>query len=232
MKTDNKKNNGNEVAEYYDNIASTYDESRFGNTYGEFVDKQERRILDGLIDVSRPEQRLEMACGTGRLTGYATHALDASDKMMALARERHAGVQFTLASAAQTGFPDATFDVVYSFHLLMHLDLDLIGQILAEAHRILKPGGRLIVDIPSRKRRQLLHHRQESWHGATGLSTGDVRRMAGDRFDLGRVHGVMMLPVHKLPVALRRPLVGLDYALCGSFLKEYSSYLVFELIKK
>ena len=221
-----------QVVDYYDSIAESYDESRFGNSYGRFIDSQERRVLNRLIDRScASEQRLEMACGTGRLTGYATHALDASSKMMAHARKLHPGVEFRETSAAETGFDTAQFDVVYTFHLLMHLDEATVKQIVDEAHRILKPGGRFIFDLPSSKRRKLLHHKQESWHGGTQMSSSDVKAMAQGKFTLNRRHGIMMLPVHKLPRCMRKPLTGIDYALAGSFLKEYSSYIIYELVK-
>ena len=221
-----------EVVGYYDSIASSYDESRFNNSYGRFVDAQERRGMDQLIDPEHNTLRLEMACGTGRLTNYATHGLDASSEMIAYAQERHPEVELRQASAAETGYEAETFDVVYSFHLMMHLDEDIVRQIIDEAWRILKPGGRFIFDIPSRKRRQLLHHRQASWHGGTQFSTKDVVGLVAPKFALKRRFGVMMLPVHKLPVALRKPLQSMDYVLANSWLREYSSYLIFELVKQ
>ncbi len=221
-----------EVVAYYDSMAEQYDESRFGNSYGRFVDAQERRVLDRLIDWQKDWMRLDLACGTGRLTNYATHGLDASGEMMRLAWQRHPNVQFKEASACATGFEDRTFDVVYSFHLLMHLNVDTIREIFGEVHRILKPGGRFIFDIPSKKRRRLLGHQQASWHGNTAMTSGEVGEMAGEKFSLRRRFGVMLLPVHKLPVAMRKPLQGADYGLANGWLKEYSSYLILELVKQ
>ena len=220
------------VVAYYDEIAGTYDESRFGNSYGQFIDAEERMILDRLFPSARPERRLEIACGTGRLTNYATHGLDASAEMLARARARHGQVTFTQAFADDTGFADGSFDAVYTFHLLMHLDPAVIRRIFREAHRVLKPGGRFVFDIPSRNRRHLLRHRQASWHGGTELSSGDVTRLMGDGFSLGRSFGVMFLPVHKLPDGMRSRLLRLDFAMANGWMKENSSYLVFELIKQ
>ena len=58
----------NEVVNYYNSIADEYDASRFNNTYGKFIDAEERRVLDDIIDLKHEETRLEVACGTGRLT--------------------------------------------------------------------------------------------------------------------------------------------------------------------
>lgn len=222
----------NKVVIYYDSIANQYDESRFNNSYGRFIDYEERRILDQLIKHPADAKCLEMACGTGRLTCYATHALDASHEMMKHAMARHPGVDFRQASAAETGFENEAFHTIYSFHLMMHLEPALIKDIIAEAHRILKPGGKFIFDIPSRQRRQLLHHKQESWHGGTHLSKAEVLEMSSELFDLGRTFGIMMLPIHKLPTGLRKSMRKLDFALANSPIKQFSSYIVYELIKR
>ena len=39
----------NKIINYYDSLAESYDENRFDNTYGKFIDKQERNILDKLL---------------------------------------------------------------------------------------------------------------------------------------------------------------------------------------
>ena len=224
---------GKEVIDYYDSIASDYDNSRFNNSYGQFIDAEERKIMNKLLSASlEDEKRLDMACGTGRLTNFATHGLDASKEMMSYAKKRHPKVVFHQASACDTGFDDNMFDVVYTFHFLMHIDNETIKQVFDEVHRILKPGGRFIFDIPSNRRRRLLHHKQSSWHGATAMDKSDVVRLAGDRYELSRRYGIMILPVHKLPVKIRKTMQRFDYALANSFLKGYSSYQVFELIKK
>lgn len=220
------------VVAYYDGIADTYDESRFGNSYGRFIDAEERRILDRLFPPEPPERRLELACGTGRLTNYATHGLDASAEMLARARERHEKLSFVQAMADDTGFADGSFDAVYGFHLLMHLEPTVIEAIFREMHRILRPGGRFIFDIPSEKRRALLGRGQASWHGGTQLSAGEVRRLCGEAFSLRRSFGVLFLPVHKLPEAMRGRLVDLDLRLANGWLKEGSSYLVYELVRQ
>lgn len=219
------------VVEYYDNIASKYDSDRFGNTYGKFIDRQERKILDRL-GLKSGGNVLEIACGTGRLLDYATAGLDASAEMLAVARGKFPEKELVQSPAQETPFADESFDAVYSFHLMMHLPTDTISRIMAEAHRILKPGGRLIFDIPSLGRRSLLKKQQPTWHGRTSLDRENVERLAAGLFDIRSCHGVMMMPVHKLPSRLRLPLLGLDTLLTRSPLRPLSSYLVFELVKK
>jgi SAM-dependent methyltransferase len=50
--------------------------------------------------------------------------------------------------ATSLDFPDATFDVVYSFGVLQHIPE--AGRAVAEIHRVLKPGGELLAMLYNR----------------------------------------------------------------------------------
>jgi predicted SAM-dependent methyltransferase len=45
-------------------------------------------------------------------------------------------------------FGDATFHYVYLEHLIEHLSYDTAGRMLAECHRVLRPGGRIRIATP------------------------------------------------------------------------------------
>jgi SAM-dependent methyltransferase len=51
-------------------------------------------------------------------------------------------------SATSLDFPDDTFDVVYSFGVLQHIPE--VRKAVAEIHRVLKPGGELLVMVYNR----------------------------------------------------------------------------------
>ncbi|WOS42754.1 class I SAM-dependent methyltransferase [Xanthomonas rydalmerensis] len=95
----------------------------------------------------------DVGCGGG-LYSLAWHALgaahvtgvDFSAEMVAASRERGAGVDdvcFVQGSAAATGLPTASCDVVFQRALIHHLP-DYVAC-FAEARRLLAPGGRLLV---------------------------------------------------------------------------------------
>lgn len=220
-----------EVTEYYDRLAKEYDSGRFGNSYGKFIDEQERAILDKRLKGVNPDRVLDMGCGTGRLLGYADSGIDASGAMLAEAQKKFPGKKLLQGDAARTPFEDAIFDAVISFHVLMHLDKEKTESLLTEASRVLKKGGRFIFDVPSRKRRKAVGYKAADWHGANAFAIRELRKSPGN-WELKSYQGVLFLPIHRFPHRIRKPLFMLDQLLTRSFLREYSSYLVIELVKK
>lgn len=217
------------VVAYYDEIADTYDQSRFDNTYGQYIDKQERKVLVQLLN-DPTEKVVDLACGSGRLLNYATIGVDASKKMLAIAKRKHPEKQFFHAAADSTGIADNSIDTIISFHFFMHLKDEQIDLIIQECLRILKPNGRLIFDIPSKKRRSLFNYKSNEWHGSTSKSINELKQITD--FKLKRTFGILFFPIHRIPVSLRRLFIHFDTFLGKSFLKEYSSYLIIELQKK
>ncbi len=221
----------NQVIQYYDKIATCYDADRFGNSYGRFVDAQERKVLHHLL-ADRNEFVLDLACGSGRLLSYAGIGLDASAEMLKLANEKFPGKLTLHAEADAIPLDTASVDTVISFHFFMHLNRQEIEKIIADVHRVLKDGGRLIFDLPSGKRRKLLGYSPNTWHGAYSATLEEMNEMVHDNFILKSTHGLLLLPLHRIPKRLRKFFLWLDYHMANSFLKEYSSYLIIELRKK
>lgn len=220
-----------EIHQYYDQLAADYDENRFGNSYGQFIDWQERRVLDRLIGERRGQQVLDMGCGTGRLLDYATHGVDLSKNMIAEAAKKYPQKQLQVAGAADTGLAAGSFDLVYSFHVIMHLDRESTQKMLAEAMRLLKPGGRFIFDVPSKKRRQLTRYQAKGWHGANSYSMEEIKTLAAPDWQIRSHQGILFFPLHQFPAPIRRPLLYPDLLLGRSPFREYASYLVIELVK-
>jgi ubiquinone/menaquinone biosynthesis C-methylase UbiE len=88
--------------------------------------------------------------------GYTVHLLDAAPRLVAEARRRSAAAARPLASCAvgdarATPFPDADADIVLLLGPLYHLpSADDRALALAEASRVLKPGGFLFAAAISR----------------------------------------------------------------------------------
>lgn len=218
------------IVEYYNNIAEIYDIDRFANTYGRFIDEQERNVLNRLLH-NQQEVILDLACGSGRLLSYATYGLDASQEMAAIAQRKFPAKTIYVANAQETGLTNSSLDTIISFHFFMHLNQDLIKSILQECSRILRTRGRIIFDIPSKKRRELLGYQSQSWHGAFSLTDQELSQLHPD-FQVKRSFGILLIPVHRIPKRMRKLFTKLDFWLANSFLKEYSSYRIVELVRK
>jgi SAM-dependent methyltransferase len=95
---------------------------------------------------------LDLGCGEGRVgrflrsIGHRVAAADAAPTMVRLAAGHPEAVPAVLADAAALPFPDAAFDLVVAF-MCLH-DMDRMPQAVAEAARVLTPGGRLCACIP------------------------------------------------------------------------------------
>jgi SAM-dependent methyltransferase len=94
-------------------------------------------------------QMLDLGCGVGAWSAHiaAEHpwlrvtGVDASERLIATARERHSSerVEFKVADFIALPFPDGAFDCIYTDDTLRHA-FDLDGA-LAEAWRVLADGG-------------------------------------------------------------------------------------------
>jgi SAM-dependent methyltransferase len=218
------------IADYYDRLAPDYDRDRFSNSYGQFLDRQERAIISRMLPRDACDV-LDLGCGTGRLSNFATQGCDASAESIRVAKARHPDKDFTVGDATALPFAPASFDAAICFHVLMHLDRATIAELLANVARVLRPGGVFVVDIPSAARRRLVRRRPSGWHGDTSLTRRDfaeLGRQAGLRLD--RTVGIAMTPIHRVPSRMRRAVDPLDRILCA-MMPDLASYMAARFVK-
>jgi SAM-dependent methyltransferase len=103
-------------------------------------------VFDAVAEVG-PRSVLEVGCGEGELAarigrelGVEPVAIDQSERMVELSRER--GVDARVGDVQDLPFVDGSFDVCVAAWMLYHVpDLD---RALGELARVLVPGGRLV----------------------------------------------------------------------------------------
>jgi ubiquinone/menaquinone biosynthesis C-methylase UbiE len=101
---------------------------------------------------------LDVGCATGPLTAAArvvvggdarVAGVDSSEPMLARARRRTARagteIEFLSGQVEQLPFPDGSFDVVMLSLVLHYLPPEGMARALAEARRVLRCGGRIVV---------------------------------------------------------------------------------------
>ena len=214
-----------QIVEYYDHLATTYDNDRFGNYYGRFIDRRERQIIPTMLPVGA-SQILDLGCGTGRLSNFATHGCDGSSASLTIAAQRHPRVLFRQADVSELPYDNGAFDAVFCFHVFMHLDPVVIRASMTEAARILRPGGVFIADIASSLRRGLLMRSTSGWHGGTSLRRRQFADIAnGAGLQLTDCKGLILAPIHRLPSRLRSSIEGFDHFLAAG-VPELSSYMI------
>ena len=137
---------GNEQAEYWSAVAQRYDR---------VVDLQigsnaRALVLARAAQEGRLGRLVEVGCGSGLFTQVLADkadslvATDLAPGMLALARQRvtAAHVTFQLEDCERTSLPDASFDAAF-VSLVLHFTEPVAT--LAEMHRLLKPGGTLLI---------------------------------------------------------------------------------------
>ena len=105
-------------------------------------------------------------------------------------------------------FPDAAFDLIVVVDLLEHLHDD--RELLAELARCLRPGGRLVLNVPHLKRGAVLpplRHRlglTDAWHGHqhAGYTAQSLRALLPPELVLERSHTYSRFFSHLLDTAL------------------------------
>jgi SAM-dependent methyltransferase len=137
--------------EAYDAAASIYAQ-RFRD---ELRDRPlERAILSVFAEVVSANgdgQVADLGCGPGHITahldelGLAVFGIDASHTMIKLARRAYPELRFDVGSMAALNIADGVLGGVLSRWSVIHTPPHELPGILAEFHRVLAPGGHLLV---------------------------------------------------------------------------------------
>src|SRR5437588_7745897 len=139
------------LVDFFDRIAPVYDTWAGG---------QHGRVATRLVDLATPakhEQVLDVGTGTGlvanmlapRVNPGLVIGVDLSENMLSIARANKAkNVQFVGMAAEHLVFRPATFDLVTMGQALAYFADPTTA--LAEANRVLRPGGRLAVSCQRR----------------------------------------------------------------------------------
>jgi ubiquinone/menaquinone biosynthesis C-methylase UbiE len=112
-------------------------------------------ILYALQKEQHLGRTVEFGCGTGFFTPFLAQlseqvsATDISEKMLDLTREKIRGIstiEVEYQNCEKTSFPPASFDTVFMGLVFQFADGPAT---VTEMYRILKPGGKLILAVPT-----------------------------------------------------------------------------------
>jgi ubiquinone/menaquinone biosynthesis C-methylase UbiE len=131
------------VKTYYDQRAPEYDDWWLGE--GLYADRVRPGWKEELLELERvvgglpPKRTLDAACGTGFLTRHLrgdVTGLDASERMLEVARQQAPEAHFVQGDALSLPFGDAEFERVFTSYFYCHLQEKERARFLAEARRV------------------------------------------------------------------------------------------------
>ena len=156
FQTVNREEKAGKVAEVFHSVASSYD--LMNDLMSAGIHRLWKRVTIEMSGVRRGHKVLDIAGGTGDLAAKFSRIVgsdglvvlaDINDSMLKVGRDRLLdrgianNIQFAQANAQYLPFPDNTFDVItIAFGLRNVTDKEMA---LRSMHRVLKPGGKLLV---------------------------------------------------------------------------------------
>ena len=135
----------NELHEYVAEIEGHH--SQVTGVVGYFYEMYRREVIARVTGVPNRDI-LEVGCGEGMMfegTGIAPVQMDVSLRRVRYAREK--GQPAICGDGYHIPFADASFSVVLLIAVLEHTSEP--WRVLAEAQRVLKPGGKTIIVVPN-----------------------------------------------------------------------------------
>ncbi|MFI8287738.1 class I SAM-dependent methyltransferase [Streptomyces sp. NPDC085614] len=158
------------VRRSYDTVAEEY-ATRLGN---ELDGKPLDRALLGAVleEAGQGAVVADLGCGPGHVTGWlAAHGaravgVDLSPGMVATAARRHPEAEFREGDLLALPAGDGEFDAAVALYSVIHVAPDELGRAFAEAHRVLRPAGLLLVSF---HRGEEVRHLDEWWGHAVDV---------------------------------------------------------------
>ncbi|ADL45122.1 class I SAM-dependent methyltransferase [Micromonospora aurantiaca] len=114
----------------------------------------DRALLAAFAETVGPGRPvLEVGCGTGRVTAHLHRlgldicGVDLSPGMVAVARRAYPDLRFEVGSLAELTAPDGSLAGLVSWYSVIHLPPELLPEVFAGFHRVLAPGGHLLLAV-------------------------------------------------------------------------------------
>ena len=136
----------------YDTVAAAYAE-RFGDEL--VAEPLDRALLGAFAELvaatGTAGDVADLDCGPGHVGAYL-HGLglpvvgvDLSPAMIDIAAATYPELRFQVGSMLDLDIPDASLAGVVAFYSIIHIPTEQLPRVFAEIHRVLSPGGRVLV---------------------------------------------------------------------------------------
>ncbi|MEU3624270.1 SAM-dependent methyltransferase [Amycolatopsis coloradensis] len=135
----------------YDTVAADYAELLHGHLAGAVWDRAVLGAYTELVQTAGGGRVAEIGCGPGRITehlhglGLDIHGVDLSPEMIAVARKSYPHLDFQIGQMPGLSIEDGTLAGVVAWYSIIHTPRERLPEIFADFHRILAPGGHLLL---------------------------------------------------------------------------------------
>ncbi|MYW66750.1 methyltransferase domain-containing protein [Streptomyces sp. SID8379] len=123
-----------------------------------------RAFADVVRDGESAGRVADLGCGPGHVTahlrdlGLDAFGLDLSPKMVAEARRTYPGLRFEEGTMTGLDLPDDSLSGIVSWYSTVHTPPEVLPAIFGEFHRVLAPGGHVLVGYKIGDRLRHLDH--------------------------------------------------------------------------
>ncbi|KQX61234.1 class I SAM-dependent methyltransferase [Streptomyces sp. Root1310] len=135
----------------YDAVALTYAQMFRDSLRDSPLDRAILGVFAEAVHADGDGEVADLGCGPGHVTahldesGLSVFGVDASTAMIELARQAHPRLRFDVGSMAALDIADGALGGVLSRWSIIHTPPRELPVVLAEFHRVLAPGGHLLV---------------------------------------------------------------------------------------
>lgn len=135
----------------YDDVAEQYAETFRDSIPEQVLDRALMGAFAELVRANGDGAVADVGCGPGHVTahlrdlGLTAFGVDLSPQMLAIARREHPGLEFVEGSMSSLEIADGALGGVLSRYSIIHASPDSLPEVFAEFHRVLAPGGHLLV---------------------------------------------------------------------------------------
>ncbi len=193
-----------------ENFGTTYEDSFKRKNYKNFIYQWEREVVSQIFRDCKPDNYLDFACGTGRITRIAEglvdniNGVDVSESMLGVAREQVKSANFILEDITRGEFkPERKFDFVSSFRFFTNAQPSLRKEVFESLLDLMTDDSYFLFNLHmnSTSSFALAARGYETLFGKReGFNHLDLKTMDRDfqllkHFDVVSVHTKGVLPV-------------------------------------